>query len=104
VIIGSIGALAAWVQGEASPAPVVVPAAEVTSPGLTGFLVTFALALACVLLFLSLTKQLRTVSHRAASLGPVEDVPTGGPATDRGDQADRKDEAATADEPDAELP
>jgi hypothetical protein len=97
-MIDSIGALAAWVQGDASPAPVVVPSADVTSPGLTGFLVTFALALACVLLFLSLTKQLRTVSHRAAGTAPVEEAPEGRVPTDTEEQAD------TGDEPDADLP
>ncbi|ROS78621.1 hypothetical protein [Cellulomonas sp. PhB143] len=55
------------------------------SPGLVGFLAIFAVALAAVLLFLSLTKHLRRVRHneelRAAAGDPVagsaEDVSGG---------------------------
>jgi hypothetical protein len=54
------------------------------SPGVPGFMVTFALALACWLLFRSLTTHLRRVNHSAAGVepgdpgaddaaGPVED-------------------------------
>lgn len=73
-----------------SPTGIDVPPADITSPGLIGFLVMFGLALVCVVLFLSLTKQLRRVSHRAARLdddagddataGPVADA-TAGPTT-----------------------
>lgn len=43
------------------------------SPGLIGFLVTFAIAAACVLLFVSLTKHLRKARRNAEDLGlPVE--------------------------------
>jgi hypothetical protein len=37
------------------------------SPGLLGFLVTFAVVLACIPLFLSMTRKLRGVSRRSAS-------------------------------------
>ncbi|MFD7309070.1 hypothetical protein [Promicromonospora sp. NPDC059942] len=39
------------------------------SPGLVGFLVTFALALACVLLFLNMSKHLRRAGHNARQQG-----------------------------------
>ncbi|MFD2793303.1 hypothetical protein ACFS27_07050 [Promicromonospora vindobonensis] len=39
------------------------------SPGLIGFVVTFALALACVALFLNLSKHLRRAGHNAREQG-----------------------------------
>jgi hypothetical protein len=39
------------------------------SPGLIGFVVTFALAVACVLLFLNMSKHLRRASHNARAQG-----------------------------------
>jgi hypothetical protein len=39
------------------------------TPGLTGFVVTFVVALACVLLFLSLTRQLRRTRRNAEEQG-----------------------------------
>lgn len=39
------------------------------TPGLTGFLVTFAVAVACVFLFLSLTRHLRRTRHNAEEQG-----------------------------------
>lgn len=39
------------------------------SPGLIGFLFTFAIAVACVLLFLSMSKHLRKTSHNARQQG-----------------------------------
>ncbi|MDR7384021.1 hypothetical protein [Promicromonospora iranensis] len=39
------------------------------SPGLIGFVVTFALALACVLLFLNMSKHLRQTGHNARQQG-----------------------------------
>lgn len=39
------------------------------SPGLIGFLVTFALAVACVLLFLNMSKHLRRAGYNAREQG-----------------------------------
>jgi uncharacterized membrane protein YgcG len=39
------------------------------SPGLIGFVVTFALAVACVLLFLNMSKHLRRANHNARAQG-----------------------------------
>lgn len=39
------------------------------SPGLIGFVATFALAVACVLLFLSMSKHLRQAGHNAREQG-----------------------------------
>ncbi|HEV6953902.1 MAG TPA: hypothetical protein VKY86_11720 [Promicromonospora sp.] len=39
------------------------------SPGLVGFLVTFALAVACVLLFLNMSRHLRRTRHNAERAG-----------------------------------
>ncbi|MGW2093140.1 hypothetical protein [Promicromonospora sukumoe] len=45
------------------------------SPGLIGFLVTFALAVACVLLFLNMSKHLRRAGHNARQEGlPVPEA------------------------------
>ena len=48
------------------------------SPGLLGFLVIFAAALACIPLFRSMTSKLRGVSRTAGLRGPTD---TGGPAS-----------------------
>jgi len=39
------------------------------SPGLVGFIVTFVLAVGCVLLFLNMSKHLRRVGHNARDQG-----------------------------------
>lgn len=49
--------------GLATPTPVPEPAAA-TGPGIAGFLVTFALVLACIPLFLSMTRKVRGVRFR----------------------------------------
>lgn len=45
------------------------------SPGLIGFVVTFALAIACVLLFLNMSKHLRRAGHNAREQGLPVPVP-----------------------------
>jgi hypothetical protein len=53
----------------ATPEPSPSPTAQAVgsgSPGFLGFVFTFLLAVAAVLLFLSLTRHLRKVSRRAA--------------------------------------
>jgi hypothetical protein len=56
--------------GEPTPAPTQAPAggfeAWEVSPGLIGFVPVFLIALACVGLFLSLTRQMRRVAVRQA--------------------------------------
>jgi len=47
------------------------------SPGLIGFLVTFALAVACVLLFLNMSKHLRRAGHNAREQGLPIAAPEG---------------------------
>ena len=61
---------AAGVTAETTPSPAPTggdlrPGLEPTdvSPGLPGFLTIFAVALACVVLFVSMNKQLRKVRH-----------------------------------------
>jgi hypothetical protein len=57
-----------------SPTSTVPDELEVT-PGLTGFLATFAVAAAAVLLFLSLTRHLRTARSNAIARGLPVDEP-----------------------------
>lgn len=45
------------------------------SPGLIGFVVTFALAVACVLLFLNMSKHLRRAGHNAREQGLPTPMP-----------------------------
>ena len=59
------------------PSPSPSPTSQLTelevTPGLAGFVATFAVAAACVLLFLSLTRHLRRAQHNAEERGiPVE--------------------------------
>lgn len=85
MIAASASAVVLWAQSTPTPSQIAVPPEDITSPGLVGFLVTFALALVSVLLYLSLTKQLRRVNHRAAQLAAVEgaDGPDGPGVADR---------------------
>lgn len=69
----------------ATPTPSPSPTAQAIgsgSPGFVGFVFTFLLACAAVLLFLSLTRHLRKVSRRAEQQ-EAEDV--GGAADERPD-------------------
>lgn len=70
-----------------SPSPLEVPLSEQASPGVLGFLVTFAVAVAAILLALSLTRHLRVVDRRAAQLARDEEA-AGGPGADDGPGAD----------------
>jgi len=72
-----------------SPSPTrSVPDDLEVTPGLVGFLATFALAAACVLLFLSLTRHLRRAGHNARELGlPVEEPKRRGAGRDADDGA-----------------
>lgn len=49
------------------------------SPGVPGFVVTFALALACWLLFRSLTTHLRRVNHSPEPVEPGQDAAAADP-------------------------
>lgn len=78
---------AAGVTTETTPSPAPTtdelrPGLEPTdvSPGLPGFLTIFAVALACVVLFLSLTKQLRKVRHDERGAGDGAGAASGGAA------------------------
>lgn len=70
-----------------SPTPLEVPLSEQASPGVLGFLVTFAVAVAAILLALSLTRHLRIVDRRAAQLARDEEA-AGGPGAEPGPGAD----------------
>jgi len=63
------------------PSDITVTQSTGGSPGFLGFVFTFLLAVAAVLLFLSLTKQLRRVDRRAKQLG-LDDEGTGQGAPD----------------------
>lgn len=67
--------LAGVVAAVPSPSPTSrVPDELEVTPGLSGFLATFAVAAAAVLLFLSLTRHLRTARSNAIERGiPVEE-------------------------------
>lgn len=94
VLTAPFAAVPAHAFAAATPAPTPVPQAQ-TGPGIAGFLVTFALVLVCIPLFLSMTRKIRGVGYRDAGAheAPGGDVVEGAEdgATDTvpGAQADR---------------
>ena len=65
----------------ATPSPTPAPAAA-TGPGIAGFLVTFALVVACIPLFLSMTRKIRGVRYRDRDeSGETRDAAPSGPDT-----------------------
>ncbi|GAB6936491.1 hypothetical protein ACQP60_13380 [Isoptericola variabilis] len=113
---------AAWVAllaAAPSPSPSQGPDELQVTPGLAGFVATFAVAVACVLLFLSLTRHLRRAQRNAEDQGiPLEepkhfglhgpgrrpgapeDAPDGDQA--RGGAGDGMDGGGTSDDTDGE--
>jgi uncharacterized membrane protein YgcG len=79
--------------GAAAPSPSPSPARQLedyeVTPGIAGFVATFALVLVAILLFLSLTRHLRRTTHNAKVQGlPVAEprrVRPGRPAGGQGD-------------------
>ena len=59
------------------------PIDESLGPGLLGFIVTFALAAVCILLFRSMNLHLRKVRHRGAS-GAIDGEADGDVVADEG--------------------
>ncbi len=66
------GLLAAVPAPSPSPSTLEIPAEDQTSPGLLGFLVTFAAAAAVILLAFSLVRHLRVVDRNARRLADEE--------------------------------
>jgi len=76
VIVSILGAL---IEPSPSPTDVSIDGTPLGSPGFLGFVFTFAVAVAAVFLFRSLTKQLRVVDRRAKAQGlDDEDAPHAG--------------------------
>ena len=97
-----------------SPSPSQGPDELQVTPGLAGFVATFAVAVACVLLFLSLTRHLRRAQRNAEDQGiPLEEpkhfglhgpggrpgTPGDGPDDDGPRDGDEGTEAGTDGEP-----
>ncbi len=61
--------------GAATPAPAPEPVPG-SGPGIVGFLVTFGLVLACIPLFLSMTRKVRGVRYRDEAVGAPPDGAT----------------------------
>jgi hypothetical protein len=60
-----------------TPTPTGVAATSLGSPGITGFIVTFLVALALIGLFLSLTRHLRIVDRRSRQRDEAEAAAAG---------------------------
>ena len=75
-LVSLVDRLLAGTPLTAVPSPTPTPdAAPVTGPGVVGFLVTFALVVACIPLFLSMTRKIRGVRYRdeqASAEGPAD--------------------------------
>ena len=89
---------AAWatlLAAAPSPDPSQGPDALQVTPGLAGFVATFAVAVACVLLFLSLTRHLRRAQRNAEDQGiPLEEPKHFGLDTPRKESPEAVDDAA----------
>lgn len=72
------GAVAAAVGPSPSPSSIEIPPEDQTSPGLLGFLVTFAAAAAVILLGFSMVRHLRVVDRNARRLREAEEGGAGG--------------------------
>ena len=69
----SAGTIATVAQPSPSPSPTPQSFSPLeVSPGLAGFIPVFLIALACIVLFLSLTRHLRRVTVRQAELDAAE--------------------------------
>lgn len=93
------GSLAGAAQPVPSPSPstLEIPPEDQTSPGLLGFLVTFAAAAAVIFLGFSLVRHLRVVDRNARRLQAEQDATGGDAPRAAGD-------APTADGPGATPP
>lgn len=76
---------AAAVEPNPSPTSVEIPAADQTSPGLLGFLVTFAVALAVLGLAFAIVRQIRRVDYRAKLQAEEEATKLRDTAPERGE-------------------
>jgi hypothetical protein len=79
--------------GAAAPSPTPGPVRQLedyeVSPGIAGFVATFALVLVAILLFLSLTRHLRRTTHNAQVQGlPVAEPRRVRPGRPTGGQGD----------------
>ena len=72
-LLQAAGALAD-VAPSPSPSSIEIPPEDQTSPGLLGFLVTFAVAAAVIALGFSLFRHLRVVDRNARRLAEAEDA------------------------------
>lgn len=71
-LLQAAGALAAAAEPAPSPSSIEIPPEDQTSPGLLGFLVTFAVAAAVIALGFSLVRHLRVVDRNARRLEAEE--------------------------------
>jgi hypothetical protein len=80
------GALLQALPAAPSPSPSIqeIPAADQTSPGLLGFLVTFGVVIAVIGLGYGLVRQLRRVDRNARRLAAEEERRAGGTSPDAG--------------------
>ena len=67
-LLQAAGAMAAAAEPAPSPSSIEIPPEDQTSPGLLGFLVTFAVAAAVIALGFSLVRHLRVVDRNARRL------------------------------------
>lgn len=67
-VLAGVPAIVRAVTPTPTPSPTGTVATSLGSPGITGFVVTFVLAIALIGLFLSLTRHLRIVDRRSRQL------------------------------------
>lgn len=70
--VSAVSGLMSVVTPSPTPTPTGTAATSLGSPGITGFIVTFLVALALIGLFLSLTRHLRIVDRRSRQRDEAE--------------------------------
>ncbi|PVU83537.1 hypothetical protein DDP54_11655 [Cellulomonas sp. WB94] len=99
-MLAGVSGLVVAVTPTPSPSATGAAATSLGSPGITGFVVTFVLAVALIGLFLSLTRHLRIVDRRSRQREEQDEADASAPGAEEGvvPPAPAADDGAGSDE------